>query len=71
MSNSSDWENNKKIYKKVQYMIFFGKKKLEQLTDIKQTKTGLDTLTKFDKLFQKGVQVLKTKFCKVIKLKQK
>ena len=47
MSNSSDWENNKKIYKKVQYMIFFGKKKLEQLTDIKQTKTGLDTLTKF------------------------
>ena len=26
MSNSSDWENNKKIYKKVHYMIFLEKK---------------------------------------------
>ena len=26
MSNSYDWENNKKIYKKVHYMIFWEKK---------------------------------------------
>ena len=40
-----------------------------KLTDIKQRKTAEGILTEFKKLLQK--EVLKTKFCKVIRLKQK
>ena len=42
-----------------------------QLADIKQRKTGADTLTKIEKFLQKQVYVLTTKFCKGLKLKQK
>ena len=42
---------------------------LIQLTDIKQRKAGVDIFSKIENLLQKEVEVIKTTFCKVSKLK--
>ena len=34
-----------------------------QLSDIKERETGVDILTKFEKLLEEEDKVLKTKFC--------